>query len=68
MIFLQRTVDHVGSLARPLLFRHRRIADDVLPEHVRDILHVAPVLRVAVLQPEDARRDVGRHVLDVRRV
>jgi hypothetical protein len=45
--------------------RTARVANDVLPEHVRDILHVAPVLRVAVLQPEDARRDVGRHVLDV---
>jgi hypothetical protein len=29
---------------------------------------VAPVLRIAVLQPEDARRDIGRHVLGVGRV
>ena len=35
---------------------------------MRDVLHVAPVLRVAVLQPEDAGGDVGRHVLDVGRV
>ena len=27
-----------------------------------------PVLRIAVLEPEDARRDVGRNVLDVGRV
>jgi hypothetical protein len=42
-----------------------RVADDVLPEHVRDVLHVAPVLRVAVLQPEDAGGDVGRNALDM---
>jgi len=29
-------------------------------------ISVAPVLGVAVLQPEDARGDVGRYVLDVR--
>jgi len=45
------------------LFAHRRVADDVLPEQVRDVLHIAPVLRVAVLQPKNTRRDIGRHVV-----
>jgi hypothetical protein len=36
--------------------------------HVRDVLHVAPVPWISVLEPEDTRRDIGRHVLDERRV
>jgi hypothetical protein len=37
-------------------------------EHVLELLAVAPVLRIAVLEPEDARGDVRRNVLDVLRV
>jgi hypothetical protein len=65
MIFLQRTVDHVGALARPLLGRRRLVADDVLAPHVLELLRVTPVLRVAVLHPEDAGCHVWWHVLDV---
>ena len=42
--------------------RHWPVADDVPAHHVLDLLAVAPVLRVAVLQPEDRGSDIWRHV------
>jgi len=41
------------------------IADDVLAEHVLDVLYVAPVIRIAVLQPNKRSADVRRTVLNV---
>jgi transposase len=41
-------------------------ARGLLAERVLELPGVAPVSWVAVLQPEDARGDVGRHVLAVR--
>jgi hypothetical protein len=43
----------------------RRVRDDVLAQHVLELLAVAPVLRITVPQPEDAGRDVRRNVLYV---
>ena len=63
----QLGVDHRRPFLRPLLLGHGPVADDVLAQHVLE-LRVAPVLRVAVLQPKNTRRDIGRHVLDVGRV
>ena len=40
----------------------------VLAERVVDLPGITPVRPVTFLQPEDARGDVGRHVLDVGRV
>jgi hypothetical protein len=54
-------VDHGRTLPGPFLFGHRPIADHVLAQQrARELLAVYPVLRIAVLQPEDARGDVGR--------
>jgi hypothetical protein len=61
-----RDVDHRRALLGPFLDGHRSIRDDVLAERVLELPGVAPVSRVAVLQPEDARGDVRRHVLAVR--
>jgi len=30
---------------------HRTIADDVFAEHVVDVLHVTPILRISILKP-----------------
>jgi hypothetical protein len=61
-------VDHHGTLPDPLVLRQGAIRDHVLAGDVLELPGVAPVRRVAVLQPED-RSNVGwRHVLDVRRV
>jgi hypothetical protein len=40
-------IDHVSSLARPLFLTHRRIADDVLAQHVLELLRITPVLRIS---------------------
>jgi hypothetical protein len=61
-------VEHISSLSSPFLLGHRLVRDDVLAEHVLELPFVTPMLWVAVLEPEDARRDIGRHMLDVRRV
>jgi hypothetical protein len=61
-------VDDRRALSSPFFLGHRAITDDVLAEHVVNVLHISPVLWIAVLQPEDAGCDVGRHVLDVMRV
>jgi hypothetical protein len=58
-------VDHGRTLSSPLLFGHRPIADDVSAEDVIDVLHVAPVLGISVLQPEHAARWIWWTVLDV---
>jgi hypothetical protein len=49
-----------------------RCAADTLPaarlrlaEHLIDVLHVTPILRISILKPECAGSDVGRHMLDV---
>jgi hypothetical protein len=61
-------VDHHGTLPDPLVLRQGAIRDHVLAGDVLELPGVAPVRRVAVLQPED-RSNVGwRHVLEVRRV
>ena len=59
-------VDHCRALSSPLLFGHRLIADDVPAEHVLELLAVSADARDICSSPEDARRDIGRHVLDVR--
>jgi hypothetical protein len=62
----RRDVDDRGALPDPLLRGHRSIADDVLADRGLNLPGVAPALRIALLQPEDLRSDVGRHVLDDR--
>jgi hypothetical protein len=44
----------------------RLIAYDILAGDVLELPGVAPTSWVAVLEPEDLRRDVRRHVLDDR--
>jgi hypothetical protein len=44
------------------------LSTHVLAGDVLELPGVAPVRRVAVLQPEDRRGRVRRHVLDIRRV
>jgi hypothetical protein len=64
-----RIVDHLvadgRSLGGPLLGCHRSIADDVLAEDMLDVLNIAPVLGITVLQPNKRSGDVGRAVLGV---
>jgi hypothetical protein len=49
-------VDHRRrALADPRLLGHRAVADDVLAERVLELPRVAPLSRLAVLEPEDAR-------------
>jgi hypothetical protein len=43
-------------------------ADDVLAQHVLELLRVTPVLWVTIFQPENGSSRVRRHVLDIRRV
>ena len=55
-----------GMLKGPARFLcHRSIADDVLAHDMLDVLHVAPTLGIAVLQPNKRSSDVGRTMLDV---
>jgi hypothetical protein len=61
-------VHHRRPLADPLLLGHWLVADQVLAECVRDLPGMAPMSWIAVFEPEDARGDVGRHVLAVGRV
>jgi hypothetical protein len=68
MIFLQRTADHVSSLARPLLLGHRLVADDVLAQDMLELLRVAPVLWIAIFEPVDSGCRIRRDMLDVGRV
>ena len=65
---LRRDVDQRRALLRPGLFGHRFIRYQILAERVLELPGVAPVRRVAVLQPEDARGQVGRNVLLVRQL
>ena len=51
-----------------MFFTHGLIGDDVLTERVLELPGIAPARRVAVLQPEDARGQVGRNVLLVRQL
>jgi len=44
----------------------KTVADHILASDVFELPRIAPVRRVAVLEPEDAGGDVERHVLDVR--
>jgi hypothetical protein len=55
-------VGHRRALSSPLFLAHRPVADQIPAEHVLDPLTVTPVLRVAVLEPKDAGRDVGNDV------
>ena len=59
----------VRSVARvrpdPLFLRHRVIANDVQTVLRFDVLHVAPAIWAPVLEPEAARSDVRRVILDV---
>jgi hypothetical protein len=41
------------------------IANDVLADRMLDVLHIAPTLGIAVLQPNKRSGDVGRHVFGV---
>jgi hypothetical protein len=47
-------VEHVSALSSPFLLAHRLVADDVLAQHMLELLRVAPMLRIAVLHPENA--------------
>jgi hypothetical protein len=62
------SVEHISALSSPFLLAHRLVANDVLAQHVLHLLAVAPMLRVAVLQPKNARGYIRRHVLDVGRI
>ena len=42
-------VDHRSTLSSPFLFGHRLVADDVLAQHVLELLAVAPMLGISVL-------------------
>ena len=58
-------VDDSGSSRLPFFERHRLVADDVLAEHVLDVLHIARTIRITVLQPNKRSADVRRTVLNV---
>ena len=55
---IDHLVDDGGALSCPLLRCHWPVADDVLAQHVLELLAVAPMLGISVLEPEDARGDV----------
>jgi hypothetical protein len=59
-------VNHRGTLARPLLLGHRPIADQILAQHVLELLAVAPVLPVSVLESENSGSDIGHDVFTIR--
>jgi type I restriction enzyme M protein len=63
------TVDHLvddrRSLGRPLLDRHRPVRDDVLAHHMLDVLYIAPVLGITVLQPNKRSTNIRRTMLHV---
>jgi hypothetical protein len=44
---------------------NRSIADDVLARHMLDVLHVAPTIGIAVLQPNKRSSDVWWTMLGV---
>jgi hypothetical protein len=58
---LERRFERLASV---FFLRHRSIRD-VFAEEVTDVLHVTPVFRIAVLQPEHAGCDVRRKASDV---
>jgi hypothetical protein len=58
-------VDDGRSLGSPLLRSHWLVRDDVVAEHVLDVLHVAPVLGITVLQPDECCTNIGWNVLGV---
>jgi hypothetical protein len=40
------SIEHRRTLSSPFLLAHRRVADDLLAEHMLELLAVAPVLRI----------------------
>ena len=58
-------INHRGALLGPFIIAHRSIGDNVFAQHVIDILNIAPVLRVPVLQLENSCSNIGRHMLDI---
>jgi hypothetical protein len=56
----------IELLSQPMtLARRKRIGASGFAQHVIDILNIAPVFGIAVLQPEDAGSNIRRHVFDV---
>ena len=51
---------HHCPLHDPLLLRHRPIAEDVVTDIRLDVLHVAPAILAAILQPKNTRSRVWR--------
>ena len=68
LIVVRRHVDERRALARPLLLGHQPIGDHLLAQRRLELPGVAPLSWIAVLEPENARGDVGRDVLAVRRL
>jgi hypothetical protein len=64
-----RVVDHLvddgGALLGPLLDSHRLVRDDVLAQHMLDVLHITPTFGITVLQPNKRRSDIRWTMLDV---
>jgi hypothetical protein len=60
LLVVRRHVDQRRALPDPLLLGRRLVGDHVLAEVVVDLPAVAPVRRVAVLQPEDLRRGLEK--------
>jgi hypothetical protein len=48
----------IATSTRKERLSKRLVADDVLAQHVLELLAVAPMLGISVLEPEDARGDV----------
>jgi hypothetical protein len=53
------------SSCSPFFLGHWSIADDVLAEHMLDVLHIAPAIWIAVLQPNKSSSDIGRQMFGV---
>jgi hypothetical protein len=56
------------ALSSPLLLSHRLVADDVLAQHVLELLRVTPVLRVTIFHPEYTGSDIRRNMLNIRSI
>jgi hypothetical protein len=58
-------VGSISTLGSPLLLGHRSVADDVLAEHVLNVLCITPTFGITVLQPNKRRANIGRAMLGV---
>src|SRR6516165_9668929 len=56
------------ALADPFVFSQRLVADHVLPSNVLKLPSIAPMSWISVLQPENCRGRVWRHMFNVGRV